>query len=165
MRKEKGFSMIELVIAMAIIGILAAIAIPTYVGQKQRTYESSAASDVRHLYMFESSFYNDHLVYVAVVPSDKVQGIISKTITLNNGSTALFEISTLTPATEVAVNIDGTKQYANIAAYHPGGSNIIARESDGLSDFRKTPFDGTLTSGDVPAATSGNDLSSWEIYQ
>ena len=163
--KEKGFSLIELMVAMAIIGILASFAINAFSGQKQKTFESSAASDVRHMSMFQMDFYNEHLVYVPIVPSDKdAQGIISKNVTLNNGSTVLFEITTLSPDTEIVVNVDNTKQYANFAVYHPGGNHIIAKESDGVSQLRKSLFNGNLAISDIPAATSVSDLAAWELF-
>ena len=56
---QKGFTLIELLIVVAIIGILAAIAIPQFAAYRQRAYNSSALSDLRNAKTAEESLYAD----------------------------------------------------------------------------------------------------------
>ena len=47
---QKGFTLIELMIVIAIIGILAAIAIPNFLSYRQKGYDAQALSDAKNFY-------------------------------------------------------------------------------------------------------------------
>ena len=63
LRNKKGFTLIELLIVVAIIGILAAIAIPQFSAYRQKAYNSAATSDLKNAKTGMEAFMADNQSY------------------------------------------------------------------------------------------------------
>ncbi len=58
--RQKGFTLIELMIVIAIIGILAAIAIPQFVAYRQKGYNTEAKAELKGFYTACQAYFADN---------------------------------------------------------------------------------------------------------
>jgi prepilin-type N-terminal cleavage/methylation domain-containing protein len=70
-KRSAGFTLVELLIVIAILGILAMIAVPAYIGQQKKAARSEAYSNLESLRLLEEQFYAENSVYA---PSTGVAG-------------------------------------------------------------------------------------------
>lgn len=63
LRSKQGFTLIELLIVVAIIGILAAIAIPQFSAYRAKAYNSAAQSDLKNNKTGLESYFADNQQY------------------------------------------------------------------------------------------------------
>ena len=95
MRSQRGFTLIELLIVVAIIGIIAAIAIPNLLNAIDRGKQKRTMADIRSLgtavesYAVDNNFYPKVSTYAAVTPF--VQPIYIKTAPTSDGWNKIWE--------------------------------------------------------------------------
>ena len=62
--KSQGFSLIEVLVVIAILGILAAVAVPQFIAFRLRSIDSQVQSDVKNLVVAQEAYFADMNTYV-----------------------------------------------------------------------------------------------------
>ncbi len=99
LRSESGFTLIELLVVVAIIGILAAIAIPQFAAYRKRGYEATVRTDLRNAATAQEAYFAETQTYKSgILTSGSPPGFNKTTTvtTLNSTVNAANQTFTIT---------------------------------------------------------------------
>lgn len=119
LRRSEGFTLIELLVVMIIIGILVAVAIPSYLSLKGRAHKSAAETDLRALVPDIESYYADFGTYDAgganamSIPYLKLH--YDQSINTTSGTDPVYENPTQLTATTYCFSVTDGDQRAKKA--------------------------------------------------
>jgi type IV pilus assembly protein PilA len=120
MHAEKGFTLIELMAILMILGILAAIALPNFLGQKEKGEDVTAKSDARNVVSAVESCHTDTQSYAACdTQAELAAADASPNVPLTD------EVERLAGA----VSITATEKTYTIAGYSRGGNRFVIEKT------------------------------------
>ena len=146
-REQKGFSLIELLIVVAIIGIVAAIAIPNMIKSQQAAHETAALSDLKTLESAEATFQltKGHGTFGSL--SDLgAEGIIDSNFASGKKEGYTFTADPVT-ADNAPPGYDATAKPLSTGKFGTGNRSFgvnetnVIYEAEGSVDLKGTPAD------------------------
>lgn len=121
-RRDAGFTLVELLVVCVVLGVLAAIAIPVYLHQREKAADAAIKTDLRTVAQSEETYFTDTLTYLAVAATTapviderlRLSPDVTVAVQLNAAGDAYCIVGTSpdTPRTWVHVSSRGGQQPA-----------------------------------------------------
>jgi type IV pilus assembly protein PilA len=146
--EEAGFTLIELMVVVLIIGILIAIALPTFLGARERAQNRAAQSSLRNALVAAKTAYTDDGDYLGADTAAELD-LIEPSLSYNAAGVA----STGPTVVSVAVNLAGNL-WSGAALSDSGDCFWIADDANGPGTTYDTGAACTGTAAQAAAGTS-----------
>ncbi|MBW2566006.1 MAG: prepilin-type N-terminal cleavage/methylation domain-containing protein [Deltaproteobacteria bacterium] len=111
-KNVKGFTLIELMTVLAVMGLLATIAIPNYLWYLKRARNASAQADAKNTYAAARGYFNDN-------PAGSISSV------------SILTAYGFRQTADVSVTAGGTQETLSILTYHAAGDKTYTVDNEG----------------------------------